>query len=122
MQRISQHVAMLGIVSLVFLAVGCTQNAADPATGGTGGDTQTSTVDVGHDDHSGWWCVAHGVPEEECGVCNSALAAALQRKGDWCREHDRPDSQCFACHPELEARFAARYEAKYGQQPPKPQG
>jgi cobalt-zinc-cadmium efflux system membrane fusion protein len=119
MQRISQHGAMLGMAWLVFLAVGCAQKAADPAAGGA---AQTSTVEAGHDDHSGWWCNAHGVPEEECGQCDSALAADLQRKGDWCREHDRPDSQCFACHPEFEAQFAARYEAKYGKQPPKPEG
>jgi hypothetical protein len=81
----------------------------------------------GHDketaahDHSGWWCDEHGVPEEECGQCNAKLAAAFQKKGDWCREHDRPDSQCFLCHPEKEAEFAARYEAKYGKKPSKPQ-
>jgi hypothetical protein len=37
-------------------------------------------------------------------------------------DHDCPDSQCFACHPELEAKFAAQYEAKFGKKPPKPQG
>ena len=35
-------------------------------------------------------------------------------------EHDRPDSQCFECHPENFEKFAARYEAKFGEQPPKP--
>ncbi len=73
-------------------------------------------------DHSGWWCNEHGVPEEICALCSSKLAADCQKKGDWCKEHDRPDSQCFKCHPELEAKFAAQYEAKYGKQPPKPQG
>jgi hypothetical protein len=72
-------------------------------------------------DHSAWWCNEHGVPEEECGRCSAKLAAAFQKKGDWCKEHDRPDSQCFLCHPEKEAAFAARYEAKYGKQPPKPE-
>ena len=38
----------------------------------------------------------------------------LKAKGDWCKDHDRADSQCFVCHPELEAKFAARYEAKVG--------
>ncbi len=82
-----------------------------------------------HGDHShakdghsgdGWWCDEHGVPEGECGLCDSKLAAAFQKKGDWCKEHDRPDSQCFVCHPEKQAEFAAKYEAKYGKQPPKP--
>ena len=72
-------------------------------------------------DHSGWWCNEHGVPEEECGLCNSKLAAEFQKKGDWCKEHDRPDSQCFICHPAKEAMFAARYEAKFGKKPPKPE-
>jgi hypothetical protein len=71
-------------------------------------------------DHSGWWCPEHGVPEEVCALCNSKVAAEFQKKGDWCKEHDRPDSQCFKCHPEKEAEFAAEYEAKYGEQPPKP--
>jgi hypothetical protein len=72
--------------------------------------------------HDSWWCAEHGVPEEICGLCDSKVAAAMQKKGDWCKEHDRPDSQCFKCHPELEAKFAAQYEAKYGKQPPKPEG
>ena len=75
---------------------------------------------IAQHDHSGWWCNEHGVPEEECGLCNSKLAAEFQKKGDWCKDHDRPDSQCFICHPEQEAAFAARYEAKYGKKPPKP--
>ena len=74
----------------------------------------------GADDHSGWWCNEHGVPEEVCGQCNAKVAADFQKKNDWCKEHDRPDSQCFVCHPELQARFAAQYEAKYGKQPPSP--
>ena len=39
---------------------------------------------------------------------------------DWCEKHNRPDSQCFVCHPENFEKFAARYEAKFGEQPPKP--
>jgi hypothetical protein len=70
-------------------------------------------------DHSGWWCAEHGVPEAECGQCQPKVADTLKKKGDWCEDHNRPDSQCFACHPELQAKFAARYEAKYGKAPPK---
>jgi len=75
--------------------------------------------ETARDDHSGWWCSEHGVPEDECGQCDAKLAAAFQKKGDWCQEHDRPDSQCFICHPENEAPFIARYEAKFGKKPPK---
>jgi hypothetical protein len=70
------------------------------------------------EDHSGWWCDEHGLPEEICGQCNAKVAADLKKKGDWCKEHDRPDSQCFICHPELKERFAAQYQAKYGKEPP----
>lgn len=88
---------------------GCAKETPAPA------DTKVS---AGHT-HDGWWCGEHGVPEEECALCNSKLAGEFQKKGDWCQEHQRPDSQCFVCHPELEAKFAARYEAKYGEPPPK---
>src|SRR5438132_10099469 len=70
------------------------------------------------DDHSGWWCDEHGVPEEVCGQCNAKVAAGFKKKGDWCKEHDRSDSQCFVCHPELKERFAAQYRAKFGKEPP----
>jgi hypothetical protein len=68
------------------------------------------------------WCIEHGVPEDICGQCNAKVAADCQRKGDWCRAHNRPESQCFVCHPELQARFIAQYEAKYGKKPPQPDG
>ena len=71
-------------------------------------------------DHSGWWCNEHGVPEEECALCKTSLIADFKGKGDWCEEHERPDSHCFVCHPENFEKFAARYEAKYGEQPPQP--
>ncbi len=74
---------------------------------------------AGHDD-GGWWCVEHGVPEEECPLCDTSLVAAFKDKGDWCDEHNRPESQCFTCNPDNFAKFAARYEAKVGEQPPKP--
>ena len=71
-------------------------------------------------DHSGWWCVEHGIPEDVCSMCDSKVAAEFQRKGDWCDGHNRAKSQCFHCDPALEQRFAVQYEARYGKQPPKP--
>ncbi len=71
--------------------------------------------------HDGWWCDEHGVPEAECALCNSKVAADFQKKGDWCKDHDRPDSQCFKCHPEKLEEYAAKYEAKLGKKPPKPE-
>jgi hypothetical protein len=104
----SWMMVLTAIVGLVF--AGCAKDAPAPAA---------TDVSAAHS-HDGWWCGEHGVPEEECALCNSKLAADFQKKGDWCKEHQRPDSQCFVCHPELEAKFATRYEAKYGKPPPKP--
>jgi hypothetical protein len=86
----------------------------------THGDQEKGHQTHATHDHSGWWCNEHGVPEEVCGLCDSKVAAEFQKKKDWCKEHDRPASQCFVCHPELESRFAAQFEAKYGKKPPKP--
>jgi len=113
-RRLSMIVSFKGwsLVAVIFAAAtfgGCAQSAPAPVK---------VEVAAGHS-HDGWWCGEHGVPEEECGLCNPKKAAELQKNGDWCKEHQRPDSQCFVCHPELEAKFAARYEAKYGQPPPK---
>lgn len=96
--------------------LGCNKATEKPAA-----PTPTAT-DVSHEGHShdGWWCPEHGVPEEVCALCSAELAADFKAKGDWCKTHDRPESQCFICHPEKEAEFAAQYEAKYGEQPPKP--
>jgi hypothetical protein len=87
-------------------------------------ENQPAASDTGHTghehDHSGWWCVEHGVPEEVCALCSSKTAADFKAKGDWCTKHDRPESQCFVCQPGQQAKFAAQYEAKFGEQPPKP--
>ena len=82
----------------------------------------TSTVKDSKVDQSvgGWWCVEHGVPEEECALCDKSLVAKFKVKGDWCKEHDRPESTCFLCRPARFDKFAARYEAKTGMKPPKP--
>lgn len=72
----------------------------------------------GHD----WWCDEHGVKESECSMCNAKVAKACQDKGDWCKDHNRAKSQCFICDPKLKEKFAAEYVAKFGKQPPEPEG
>lgn len=74
------------------------------------------------DDHSGWWCKAHGIPEHECSMCDDEYAKKCKDKKDWCEKHDRADSQCFICHPEYKEKFAAKYRAKYGTEPPPMKG
>ena len=109
-------------VIVTALLGGCAKSDTAPAKAAkTGQATDLQTVATS-DDHSGWWCPEHGVPEEVCALCCSKLAAEYQKKGDWCEKHERPESQCFICHPELEAKFAAQYEAKFGEKPPKPNG
>lgn len=110
--RKSLAVAMLLIAGATIAACSKTENGA-AAPSGAGAQV------AGHS-HEGWWCNEHGVPEEVCALCDTTLIADFKAKGDWCEKHNRPDSQCFACHPDKQAEFAARYEAKYGEQPPKP--
>jgi hypothetical protein len=71
-------------------------------------------------DHSGWWCDEHGIPEAECSMCSAKVAAEFKKKGDWCEKHDRAKSQCFICNPDRQAFYAAKYKAKYGEEPPEP--
>lgn len=104
----------LTAVALLFLTLtACSKSMDKPAAG-----TPAATETAGHT-HEGWWCAEHGVPESMCALCDAKIAADYKAKGDWCAKHDRPDSQCFICHPEKEAVFAAMYEAKYNEAPPK---
>jgi hypothetical protein len=68
-------------------------------------------------DHGGWWCAEHGVPEAECLMCLKT-EAELKKKGDWCEEHERARSQCFLCDPKLKEKYAAIYRDKEGKEPP----
>jgi cobalt-zinc-cadmium efflux system membrane fusion protein len=116
-----QNPMTLIALALVALGIGLAGCSQAPPSAPPAAQTAGAGHSHGHS-HDGWWCDEHGVPEEVCALCNSKVAADFQAKGDWCKEHDRPDSQCFICHPEKEAEFAAQYEAKYGKQPPKPEG
>ena len=113
MSLLLQRVSVLALGLITISLAGC-GTAADAPTAQQGSTTTAATAD----DHSGWWCNEHGIPEEECGQCDPKVAEAHKAKGDWCRDHERPDSQCFVCHPEHAKRFVALYEAKYGKAPP----
>ena len=73
--------------------LGCAEKRGDSPAPNTTATGQAAVSPAGQ--HGGWWCAEHGVPEEECGLCDSSLAAELQKKGDWCAEHDRPDRVIF---------------------------
>lgn len=113
---VTSSILNLSAAVLLLAAVGCggTEDSSSESP-----ETQTpGAADSGQ--HSGWWCVEHGIPEDECAMCNTKLAAEYQAKGDWCEDHNRPDSLCFVCSPEKAEKYAALYEAKYGQEPPTP--
>jgi hypothetical protein len=113
-----------GGILLTFLAagalgvVGCSgEGKQGEAKQGTPARVAQAGAQKGHD-HGGWWCDEHGIPEEMCSMCSAKVAKESKAKGDWCDQHDRARSQCFLCEPELHARFAAMYRAKYGKEPP----
>ncbi len=116
---------LLILSSLAAISLpGCSVPAEEAVTSAVESDQH-----AGHDhgegehaehDHSGWWCNEHGVPEEECALCDTSLVADFKADDDWCDEHNRPESQCFVCNPDNFESFAARYEAKFGERPPQP--
>lgn len=110
------------LTSVALFASGCGSSNA-PAPKGSGkpvvaNDDHDSKIAGKSDDHSGWWCAEHGVPEGVCSQCSAKFAAECKKKGDWCAEHERAESQCFICHPKAKEKFAAQYRAKYGKEPP----
>lgn len=99
---------------VLLFAVGC--NRPEPAPESK--DKGKGKAQDEKDDHSGWWCRPHGIPEEECSMCSDEYAKKCKDKGDWCEKHDRAASQCFICNPEYQEKFSAKYRAKYGTEPP----
>ena len=125
MNSLTKNLLLTCVIAATYGLVGCAQSPAPEVVTAKQDDHVHGEHGHSHDKqgHSGdgWWCDEHGVPEAECGLCNAKLAAVFKKKGDWCKEHDRPDSQCFVCHPEKLEEYAARYEAKFGKKPPKPE-
>ncbi len=101
------------LVATTLIISGCA--GEKPATSNEGSANSTS---VSVDDHSGWWCAEHGIPEAECSMCSASYAKECKAKGDWCAEHNRAESQCFICAPARAEKFAKLYEAKFGKKPP----
>ena len=118
----------LGAIPFVFMAaaalamMGCGQPTGEPAATQVAADSQTEGDDAESEGHShgGWWCVEHGIPEEECSMCSTRAANDFKDQGDWCDEHNRAESQCFKCDPSRAEKFAKLYAAKFGHEPPEP--
>ena len=106
----------------VIVVGGCSNNApkAEQTKKTAARDQEKPTQVEGKkvDDHSGWWCEEHGIPEAECSMCSAKVAKECKARGDWCEKHDRAKSQCFICDPSLKEKYAAKYRAKYGKEPP----
>jgi hypothetical protein len=109
-------------LGLVFALPGCqppedkgTRPAKDQA--GEKADPGEKVADA-RGKHDSWWCAEHGMPEEECSQCSDKVAKECKAKGDWCEKHDRAKSQCFICDPSLKEKYAAKYRARYGKEPP----
>ncbi|REJ65005.1 MAG: RND transporter [Planctomycetota bacterium] len=111
------------LLSLAVITIGCSQQMSDDSStpvSKTSHDHDKEAHEEGHG-HGGWWCVEHGIPEEECSLCSSKAAAGFKARGDWCEEHNRAESQCFKCDPSRAEKFAKLYKAKFGQAPPEPE-
>lgn len=108
------------VVSLAVITGGCGRQASDSSGDATTVAEQLQDGQAAREDasHGGWWCVEHGIPEEQCSMCSSKAADAFKAKGDWCEDHNRAESQCFICDPTKAEKFAKLYEAKVGRKPP----
>lgn len=115
-----QWAAPAVLLGTLVITAGC-GSSGDSTLSGASGDNSAKTVAAAPDHaHGGWWCVEHGIPEEECSMCSAKAAASFKEKGDWCEEHNRAESQCFKCDPSRAEKFAKLYAAKFGHSPPEP--
>jgi hypothetical protein len=115
MKCINTSAAWVTLIAIGFSTAGCADNSK---SGDDGGRATPPAAVSNVDDHSGWWCKEHGIPEDQCSMCSAKVAAECRETGDWCEEHNRAASQCFVCDPSLADKFAKLYEAKYGTAPP----
>lgn len=111
-----QMIRML-FLSAVMIFLGCKNESSSPAPEKE--KKQAPAPTAKKDDHSGWWCKEHGIPEEECLMCLHS-EDELKKKNDWCEKHEFAKSQCFQCDPTLKEKYAAKYRAKFGAEPPAP--
>lgn len=111
--------AVIGLTAIALVGVlGCGQTTSGPDTSQVADASHGEHGHEGEPMHGGWWCYEHGVPEEQCAMCDAKLASELREQGDWCEEHNRPESLCFKCDPSRAEKFVALYEAKFGEKPP----
>lgn len=116
--------------AIAVLASGCGKDQPVGETKGSEKDRPVAKNDgyKGHDpkdppkadpkdDHSGWWCNEHALPEDVCDLCHKKYRESEKAKGNWC-EHNRVKTSCFKCNPGLKEKYAAEYKAKFSKDPP----
>lgn len=108
----------LGLLAVVIVAAGLVSGCGGEKTDAKNESSPSGTSNASHDEHSGWWCTEHAIPEADCSMCSAAAAKEFKEKGDWCDEHNRAESQCFICDPSRAEKFSKLYEAKFGEKPP----
>jgi hypothetical protein len=106
-----------GVFAAAFLIMAGCQPHDDKGTKDSGTRPKREETKAVKGKHDSWWCNEHGIPEDECLMCKLS-EDELKKKGDWCEKHDRAKSQCFKCDPKLREKYAERYRAKYGKEPP----
>jgi len=103
----------------LFVAIGCGHKGDESTAGGKKNkevaklDTKVTPSEDGHD----WWCYEHGVKEDDCSICQTEVFKKLKPEEICAKHPDRAKAQCFICSPELLAKYAAIYKAKYGKEP-----
>ena len=123
LQRFLRGLLCTAALLCTFALIGCNQPLKEQAKGKPEAKSEKKgdgKKDITKEEtkHEGWWCDEHGMPEDDCIMCNPKKKAAAKKSGDWC-EHKRAKSQCFACDPKLKDFYAAQYKAKYpGKEPP----
>ena len=99
----------LMLIATILLVSGCAGDkpAADKKP------AESKSTSTSAKDHSGWWCIEHAIPEEECSMCSASYAKECKEKGDWCEKHNRADLVLhLRSHPP--EKYVKLYEAKYG--------
>lgn len=106
----------VALLAGLFVVAGCGQKTAENA----GGDKKDKEVAKAGDKKAEKEGDGHGVKEEECSICQKEVFKKL-KPDEICPKHpDRAKAQCFICNPDLMAKNAAVYKAKYGKEPPEP--
>ena len=71
-------IALLSLtVALAAFLIGCGQSVEPDADTSVANTSATENDDPSQ---GGWWCVEHGIPEEECSMCSTKAADAAKAK------------------------------------------